>query len=556
MIYGNPEAKILFVLSYPSRQPGPGHFPLEGSIGVEATQIINAAGLDTLSCAYTYAYPHYVNSREEEDFFYRTKTEAKKEPHALWPDGTYTIPSLRDHAEELRQLIRGRQDQIIFAIGDIATLCLTGQVSSTKLRGSMLNIEDRKVIPTLDFRMVMLKYELKWQIITDLRRGIKNKDLPKFVEPDWNFHVNPNYQQVLFILSELETRAARGPLTLAVDIETVNPHISCIGIAWTTLDALCIPFIFETPTNGNPNYWTEQQELNIILKLRSLFTHKNVSCVGQNFVYDCQYIARAWGFLPNIGWDTMIAYHTVFSADSPKGLDFLASYFCDYYVFWKEESRHRGDNVDDITHWRYNCKDCVVTLEVLPPILESIKNFKQEEQANFQMTMMRRALMLTLAGNCWNKTLQQQIQMGLITQITAFENVLSRLIPEDIYFGKQKKDASPYYASPKKLATLLYDIFGLPLQRNKKTKRPSTDDDALTALAKGDPLFRPLLELILLYRSLGVFKRTYADAKTSPDGRIRTSYNVGGTSTYRFSSSKDAFDDGLNLQTMSKGDAE
>ena len=113
---------------------------------------------------------------------------------------------------------------------------------------------------------------------------------------------------------------------IAVDIETRFRQITCLGIAWSKSEALCVPFL-EVKT-ADKNYWPELDvEVEIVWKLRELLTHPNVRILGQNFSYDQQYIARRMGFIPNYKpsnfHDTMTAHHVMF-AGLPKGLDFLS----------------------------------------------------------------------------------------------------------------------------------------------------------------------------------------------------------------------------------------
>jgi len=51
-----------------------------------------------------------------------------------------------------------------------------------------------------------------------------------------------------------------------------------------------------------------------------------------------------------------------------------------------------------------------------------------------------------------------------------------------------------------------------------------------------------------------VFLSTFIMMPLDQDSRMRCSYNICGTETYRFSSSKNAFGSGGNLQNLPKGD--
>jgi DNA polymerase I-like protein with 3'-5' exonuclease and polymerase domains len=101
-----------------------------------------------------------------------------------------------------------------------------------------------------------------------------------------------------------------------------------------------------------------------------------------------------------------------------------------------------------------------------------------------------------------------------------------------------------------------YGDLKLPVQIDRKTKRPTLNAKAMAALAEKEPLLRPLVELIDKKRSLGVFLSTFCLMPLDTDGRMRCSFNVCGTETMRFSSSENAFGTGGNLQNIPKGDKE
>lgn len=102
--------------------------------------------------------------------------------------------------------------------------------------------------------------------------------------------------------------------------------------------------------------------------------------------------------------------------------------------------------------------------------------------------------------------------------------------------------------SPDATAHLLHDIHKLPPLTNKQGKE-STDDDVLQRLAKQHPQFQPLIAEILVVRDK---KKQLGSllARLSPDGRYFSSFNVGTAWTGRFSSSKNPFGWGGNLQNV------
>jgi DNA polymerase-1 len=84
----------------------------------------------------------------------------------------------------------------------------------------------------------------------------------------------------------------------------------------------------------------------------------------------------------------------------------------------------------------------------------------------------------------------------------------------------------------------------------------TADEDALQVLGNKEPMLRPLIRRINEYRSLRSFRSTFVDASLDIDGRMRCSFNPGGTETFRASTGTNAFWTGMNMQNIPKGDEE
>lgn len=549
-VYLQPSSDVLILLSSPTKDDHEKNQALSGSVGIELAKLFMRLGYDMAQVSVVYCHGNPISPFAKADGYhpiFKKKSQATDTFHGIPVTSQFTADM-----EVVCETISKHPAKLIIGMGDIASLLLSGNPSSDKMRGSMLHFDERRTVICRDPRLLLTNPEVSHAMQSDLARaiawGLKND--PPFDEPQYSFKIAPTFQETIQYLTKLKALLDKEPTILSVDLETVGSLISCIGIADSPFNAICIPFMRETDA-VSPSYFTAEQELYVLLKLRDVLTHPNAQCVGQNFAYDIQYCARNWGFVPKTFCDTMIAYHTCFSADSPKSLDYLASLFVGFYRYWKDESRHRGDNVSDQQHWEYNCKDCVYTYELVEPLLEFIRRFNLTEQYEFQMRMQERALRPMLMGTKWDHKAQGSMGMDIAMQITQYERVLDLIIDEELM--PRKKKQKPYYNSPAQLKKLLYDVLQLPVQKDKKTKKPSTADAALKSLMKIDPILKPWLKMILDYRSLCLFRNNYLACKLDHDGYIRTSYNVAGTSTYRFSSSKDCFGYGLNLQNISKG---
>ncbi|MET0332013.1 MAG: DNA polymerase I, partial [Dyella sp.] len=92
--------------------------------------------------------------------------------------------------------------------------------------------------------------------------------------------------------------------------------------------------------------------------------------------------------------------------------------------------------------------------------------------------------------------------------------------------------------SPKQLQTVLFDQLGLAAKLKTPTGQPSTNEEALEAIADDHALPR----LILDYRGLAKLRSTYTDKLAEivnpRTGRVHTSYHQGAVATGRLSSSE------------------
>ncbi len=104
--------------------------------------------------------------------------------------------------------------------------------------------------------------------------------------------------------------------------------------------------------------------------------------------------------------------------------------------------------------------------------------------------------------------------------------------------------------SPAQLLKLFYNDLGIKGIQALGKETLTTNSSALVTIAEREPLLKPLCQLILELRSLGVFLGTFIEADLDSDGRMRCSFSIAGPTTYRFSSSENAFGSGMNLQNI------
>ena len=72
----------------------------------------------------------------------------------------------------------------------------------------------------------------------------------------------------------------------------------------------------------------------------------------------------------------------------------------------------------------------------------------------------------------------------------------------------------------------------------------------MAIIAEREPMLKPLCQLIVELRSLGVFLGTFIEARLDTDNRMRCDFAIAGPTTYRFASRENAFQSGMNFQNI------
>jgi len=105
-------------------------------------------------------------------------------------------------------------------------------------------------------------------------------------------------------------------------------------------------------------------------------------------------------------------------------------------------------------------------------------------------------------------------------------------------------------SSSSQLCKLFYSDLGIPAVKSLTSDSFTTNSAAIVTIANNEPLLKPICQLIVELRSIRVFLQTFINAELDVDSRMRCSFSIAGTDTYRFSSSENAFGSGMNLQNI------
>lgn len=543
--HGQTPAHILVVGEFPSVGDEKKGQLFSDPTGRELQKMLSEAGFNPSIIRYTTVLHHRPHAAQLKYVWTKEKKEATQFGFLESKQaGVYFSPTIVDDLQELHHEIANTNPDLIIALGDLALWALTGNVSLSKFRGSLERLlphfnHPAKVIATYSPAQIQKVWEWRWIAVRDLQRAYAEWDCSS--EPEsLNLLVAPTPAQVLETLRNLFAVADSqpNPLTLSADIETISRHISCIGFAWTTHDAICIPFI----KDGFESYFTLEEEVQILLLIRKLLTHHNVRLVGQNFSYDLQHIVRSWLFRPPIAHDTMLQQHAMLPG-TPKDLAFLASLYCSDYTYWKDElTDYRVLPADLFQFWRYNAKDCCYTLEVHQAQKSILTRLRLTQQSDFLHRLNEHVITMMIRGVAINREEKDRLILALQPEIAKRQEMISYLAGRELNI-----------ASPKQMADFFYNDLKMKTVRNRKTYQPTTDKTALTLFGQREPILKPLCDLIEETRSISVFFTTFVLMPLDIDQRMRCSYNVGGTETFRFSSSQNAFGSGGNLQNIPKG---
>jgi uracil-DNA glycosylase/DNA polymerase I-like protein with 3'-5' exonuclease and polymerase domains len=538
---GPVDAKIAIVGEAPGGDEENLGFGFAGAAGQELNRMLNDAGLLRNDCYVTNVFkvrPTDNNIKEFVSFH-------KKPPDASWKffNGAWVHPEVYAYIEALRTELTLLKPNVVVAAGNIALWALTGKTGIQKWRGSLLEstlVPVLKVIPISHPAAILRVWPWRWDAVQDLRRVLRESTFPEVRYPDWFFTIRPSFDEVHRTFDIIEKKLKQGELYLSVDIETAKAAnglirlISCIGIAWSLTEAICIPL---ERKNGE-SYWTSAEELSILSRFFTLGKHPNARVIGQNFLYDAYYFALLYGVKLCPHHDTLLGMHFLYPG-KPKALHEQASLFCEYYRYWKDEGKIIDWRTPEEQVWQYNCQDTIYTLEVALAH-EQLFRGRPTHLWDFMRKRWDSAFEMMLRGVRTDPTKREVMRDELKAIMKSAKASLDFIFQEDL-----KPRSAP------RMKQICYDELKLDPVNDRKTHKPSVNDPAMDALQEQEPILKPIFNIVRRYKTAGVLKATFVDAK-GPIDRFLASFNPAGTETSRWSSSKNPQGWGMNLQNVPK----
>src|SRR5271165_1235062 len=187
----------------------------------------------------------------------------------------------------------------------------------------------------------------------------------------------------------------------------------------------------------------------------------------------------------------------------------------------------------------YNGLDVCVTHEILPRMLAQLDPLTSRTY-QFERDLQGPVLEMRLRGCLVDQSRRAEVIDQFWETLDQLEADLNRIVLDGVGMTEFN------WRSPAHLRKLFYSELGLPTVR--RGGKVTIDDDAREGLATY-PIATQIVAYINAMTDLGK-KISVLRTEIDPDGRIRTSYGIAGTTTGRFSSSISEFGTGGNLQNI------
>ncbi|TPG04259.1 DNA polymerase I [Rhodanobacter glycinis] len=317
--------------------------------------------------------------------------------------------------------------------------------------------------------------------------------------------------------------------TETTSIDAMRADIVGISFAVEAGKACYIPLGHDYP--GVPNQLDRDE---VLRALKPIFEDPARPKLGQHAKYDINILSNYGIVVQGLKHDSMLESYVWNATATRHDMDSLAKKYLGYETIRYEQVAGKGarqisfSQVDLDTACRYAAEDADITLRLhlaLWPKLDSVPALRK---------------------------VYEEIEIPLVPVLAAMEQ-RGVLIDGDVLrrqsqqLGKRMLELQQQahavaghefnLDSPKQLQAVLFDELGLQAKLKTPTGQPSTNEEALEAIADTHELPR----LILDYRSLAKLRSTYTDKLSSivnpRTGRVHTSYHQGSVATGRISSS-------------------
>lgn len=418
---------------------------------------------------------------------------------------------------------------IICPIGAEALKYSCGLTGITKYNGSVVN---EKFIPILDPNMVFIKPQYADDIIKAFNKinSIVSGEQPLLFDKTYVHYTD----EVDFLPYLKKLQEAK---VISVDTETtsLSPHKGNI-----------LGFVFSTQAHEGvyvdahiiEHYYDEFEEI-----------FKTTKCVFHNAKFDIQFIGFEYGFeFPDFE-DTLLMHYCLDESVGTHGLKALAMKFTDLGDYEKELDdykktwcRQHKIKLEDFNYGMlppeilapYGCKDGDATFQLFnkfSPLINKNTHFTKLYNEILKPAVISIIHLETTGGPISISTLDDLIEDYKIDIEEAMNELAFHPAIQE-FEEKTGKTFNPN--SVFHLRQVLFEIIGLKPTKKTETGAYSTDAEVLAELN------HPVTEAVLDLRKKVKLSQTYLKnikQGVDKDGRLRSSFNITGTTSGRLSSS-------------------
>lgn len=328
---GRPGTKWLIVGEAPGEEEQRTGIPFVGASGQLLNKLLAQVGFAREDFNITNVFSERPPENDLKKHWTVTKTDLKKAGYStldrLPPlNKRYLLPELEHHVHRLKAEIEALNPDFILMLGATALWAVTGESRITQNRGTILALPNgRTGLATFHPAMVLRQWDqrpLVWADLLKARKHLSGTLPPPLARRFW---IDPTFEEIELVYNHF---ASTPEWTLGVDIET-DPRIGQITTIsfGTPAEVICIPFYNKNTLPDLCNYWhtaaEEAKAWRWVMRFGALPNKK----VGQNFLYDHQYLLLDMDIrVQNVQDDTAILQHSL-QPELPKALGVLASLY-------------------------------------------------------------------------------------------------------------------------------------------------------------------------------------------------------------------------------------
>jgi len=318
---------------------------------------------------------------------------------------------------------------------------------------------------------------------------------------------------------------------LSADIETGMGQITCIGFSIDPREAICIPTL--------PRNFDSPEDFFRVWQAIAKLLESSLKKTGQNLFYDATYLSAYGIRVLNIIHDTMVANKYIYPEFS-KGLDTVNRLFVGE-PYWKDEAKDWTARQNPEELYIYNCKDAACTLQAtFAQIQELISQGLYNSFIELAMDLWSPAAEMCWTGLPVRKETRERLRVETTEEIIKWTKILDS--EADTTMGKPVNQKSPKQVKE----FLRYLGFKIPIKKGKE----SSDYESLLKLQLKAPESKPikaLIKLSKLQKRLSSYLSYRFDETTS---RMHSALYISSTETGRWSGGTDAWDRGINIETI------